>query len=106
MILNSETAWIGLTISSTKTKFMIAGTVRGRPSFVDAKVEFDGDVFQVAEQFVSLGTLVACDNDLFRSLKRHVTATNRAFYGLCNQRTKTKFALYKTFILPVAVYGH
>ena len=110
--LKSETARIGLTINSTKTKYMVAGRDSGRSSGVGAEVVFDGDVFEVVEEFVYLGTLVTCDNDVSREVKRRIAAANRAFYGLRNQlrsrnlQTSTKFALYKTLILPVALYGH
>lgn len=107
-----ETARIGLTISSTKTKYMIAGRQRGSNSGVGSEVVLDGDKFEVVEEFVYLGTLLTCDNDVTREVKRRIAAANRAFYGLRNQlrsrslQTKTKFALYKTLILPVALYGH
>lgn len=52
------------------------------------------------------------DNDLTREVKRSIAAVTRAFNGLRNQlksrrlQTKTKLTLYKTLILPVALYGH
>jgi sorting nexin-29 len=110
--LKKETARIGLTINSTKTKYMVAGRDKGRSSGFGAEVVIDGDVFEVVEEFVYLGTLVTCDNDVSREVKRRIAAANRAFYGLRNQlrsrnlQTSTKFALYKTLILPVALYGH
>ena len=56
-----------------------------------------------------LGTLVTCDDDVTREVKRRIAAASRAFYGLRSQlksrslQTKTKFALYKALILPVAL---
>lgn len=72
----------------------------------------DGERFEVVEEFIYLGTLVTCDNDVSREVKRRVAAANTAFYGLRSQlrsrsmQTRTKFAIYKTLILPVLLYGH
>ncbi|XP_058839579.1 uncharacterized protein LOC131695065 [Topomyia yanbarensis] len=107
-----ETARIGPTISIIKTKYMIAGRIRGSNSEVGVEVVLGGDKFEVVEEFVYLGPLVTCDNDVTREVKRRLAAANRAFYGLRSQlksrslQTKTKFALYKTLIVPVALYGH
>ena len=107
-----ETANIGLTINATKTKYMVAGRSRGSNSDVGSEVVFGGEKFEVVDEFVYLGTLVTCDNDVTREVKRRIAAASRAFYGLRSQlksrslQTRTKFALYKALILPVALYGH
>lgn len=44
-----ETARILLNINAIKTKYMIAGGDRGRPSGIVAELVFDGDMF---EEFV------------------------------------------------------
>ena len=91
---------------------LVAGRERGSPRCVGAEVEIDGERFEVVDEFVYLGTLVTCDNDMSREVKRRVAVPNRAFYGLRNQlrsrslQTRTKLALYRTLILPVALYGH
>ena len=110
--LRREAARLGLYINSAKTKYMVAGRVRGSPSEVGAAVVLDGETFEVVDEFIYLGTLVTCDNEVSREIKRPVAAANRAFYGLRNQlrsrslQIRTKLALYKTRILPVALYGH
>ena len=107
-----EAARLGLTINTAKTKYMVAGRERGSSGGVGAEVEIDGERFEVVDEFVYLGTLVTCDNDMSREVKRRVAAASRAFYGLRNQLrsrslpTRTKLALYRTLILPVALYGH
>ena len=107
-----EAARIGLTINSAKTKYMVAGRERGSPSGVGSEVELDGVRYEVVDEFVYLGTLVTCDNDVSREIKRRVAAANRTFYGMRSQlksrslQTRTKLALYKSLILPVALYGH
>ena len=107
-----EAARLGLVPNSAKTKYMVAGKERGSPRGVGAEVEIGGERFEVVDEFVYLGTLVTCDNDMSREVKQRVAAANRAFYGLRNQlrsrslQTRTKLALYRTLILPVALYGH
>ena len=110
--LKREAARIGLIINSAKTKYMVAGRERGSPSGVGTVVVIDGDTFEVVDEFVYLGTMVTCDNDVSREVKRRIAAANRAFYGLRSQlrsrslHVRSKLALYKTLILPVALYGH
>ncbi|XP_058840101.1 uncharacterized protein LOC131695584 [Topomyia yanbarensis] len=92
--------------------YTVAGKERGRSSGVGSEVVLDGDVFEVVEEFVYLGTLVTCDKYVCREVKSRIAAANRAFNGLRNQlrsrnlQTSTKFALYKILVLPVALYGH
>lgn len=83
--LKREAARLGLIINSAKTKYMVAGRERGSPSGVGAEVELDGERFEVVEEFIYLGTLVTCDNDMSCEVKRRVAAANRAFYGLRSQ---------------------
>ena len=80
-----ESARIGFIINSAKTKYMVAGRERGSPRGIGAEVEIDGKRFEVVDEFVYLGTLVACDNDMSREVKRRVAAANRAFYGRRNK---------------------
>ena len=110
--LRREAAGLGLVINSAKTKYMVAGRVRGSPSEVGSAVVLDGETFEVVDEFIYLGTLVTCDNKVSREIRRRIAAANRAFYGLRNQlrsrslQIRTKLALYKTLLLPVALYGH
>lgn len=45
MFLKMEAASIGMTLNSTKTKYLVAGIYRGRLGGLGAEVEFDGYVF-------------------------------------------------------------
>ncbi|XP_038116615.1 uncharacterized protein LOC119768902 [Culex quinquefasciatus] len=107
-----EAAKIGLTINTAKTKYLVAGRARGSAGDGVSEVEIDGERYEVVDEFVYLGTLVTCDNDVSCEVKRRISAANRAFYGLRSQlrsrslRTPTKITLYRTLILPVALYGH
>ncbi|XP_055632794.1 uncharacterized protein LOC129773226 [Toxorhynchites rutilus septentrionalis] len=91
---------------------MVASTERGSPSGVGATIVIDVDTFEVVDKFIYLGTLVTCDNEVSHEIKRRIADANRAFYGLRKQLTSrrlqihTKLAIYKTLILPVALYGH
>ena len=110
--LKREAARIGHTINTAKTKYMVGGRERGSSTGVGAAVEMDGDTFEVVDEFIYLGTLVTCDNEVSHEVKRRIAAANRAYYGLRSQlrsrslQIRTKFALYRTLILPVALYGH
>lgn len=107
-----ETERIGLIINSVKTKYLVAGRERGSPNGVGPEVEMDGMRFEVVDEFIYLGTLVTCDNDVSREVKRRVAAASRTFYGLRSQlksrslQTRTKLALYTSLIRPVALYDH
>ena len=48
-------------------------------------MELDGVRYEVVDEFVYLGTLVTCDNDVSREVKRRVAAANRTFYGMRSQ---------------------
>ena len=92
---------------------MVAGSKRGSPTDVGAEVVLDAETFEVVDEFIYVGALVTCDNEVSREIKRQIAAANRAFYGLRNQlrsrslQTRTKLALYKTLILPEAMkHGH
>lgn len=49
---------------------LVAGRYRRRFGDGSAKVVFDGNIFQIVVEFVYLGTLVTCHNDVFRDVKR------------------------------------
>ncbi|XP_055634001.1 uncharacterized protein LOC129774310 [Toxorhynchites rutilus septentrionalis] len=61
-----EAARLGLITNFAKTKYMVAGTERGGSDGVGTEVEIDGERFEVVDEFVYLGTLVTCDNDMSR----------------------------------------
>ncbi|XP_052561917.1 uncharacterized protein LOC128092322 [Culex pipiens pallens] len=59
-----EAAKIGLTINTAKTKYLVAGRARGSAGDGVSEVEIDGERYEVVDEFVYLGTLVTCDNDI------------------------------------------
>lgn len=110
--LKREAAVIGLAINTSKTKYMLAyGSDRNRNQ-LGSSVTIDGDVFEVVNEFIYLGSMLTSDNDNSREIRRRVVSGNRAYYGLQKQLRsnrllpRTKCTLYKTLIRPVVLYGH
>ena len=72
----------------------------------------DGDEFEVAEEFVYLGSLVTADNNTSREIRRRIITGSRAYYGLHKTlrsrkiHHRTKCTIYKSLIRPVVLYGH
>jgi hypothetical protein len=62
-------------------------------------------------EFTYLETLINCKNDLEEEIKRRIIIGNICYYGMsklmkCQSlKRKTKSQLYKTIILPAALYG-
>jgi hypothetical protein len=67
--------------------------------------------FEVVKEFSYLGSKVNCINNIDGEIHNRILLANRAYYDLCNLFTsrsvfrKTKCLLYKTLILPVALYA-
>ena len=110
--LKTESRRVGMEINATKTKYM-----RGRGSKetnlnLPENITIDGDVIEVVDEFVYLGSLVTADNNTSSEIKKRILAGNRAYYGLRKTlrsnklRYKTKLTMYKTLIRPVVLYGH
>ena len=55
---------------------VVAGRERGSSGVVIAEAEIDEERFEVVDEFIYLGTLVTCDNDMSREVKRRVAAAN------------------------------
>jgi hypothetical protein len=62
-------------------------------------------------EFIYLGSLINCKNDLEEEIKRGIIIGNRCYYGMLKLmksqllKTKTKCQLYKTIIHPTVLYG-
>jgi hypothetical protein len=67
--------------------------------------------FEVVTEFIYLGTLINCKNDLEEEIKGRIIIVNRFYYGMLKLMTskflkrKTKRQLYKTITLPTVLYG-
>ena len=110
--LKAEAKKIGLSMNTSKTKYM-----RGRGSKeVDPPclrpLAVDGDELEEVDEFVYLGSLVTADNDTSKEIRRRIFAGNRTYFGLRKTLSsdrvlrRTKLTLYRTLIRPVVLYGH
>jgi hypothetical protein len=67
--------------------------------------------FEVVTEFIYLGTLINCKNDLEDEIKCGIVIGNRCYYGMLKLmksqllKRKTKCQLYKTIILPTVLFG-
>jgi hypothetical protein len=65
--------------------------------------------FEVVTDFMYLGTLINCENDLDEQIKRRITIGNRCYYGMSklvqsqSLKRKTKCQLYKTIVLSTVL---
>ena len=78
---------------------------------IDFRITADNCTFDTVKEFIYLGFAVTTKNDVSLEIKRRITLANRCYYGLNGQLSNrdlsrtTKLMLYKTFILPVYLYG-
>jgi hypothetical protein len=67
--------------------------------------------FEVVKEFIYLGILINCKNNLKEEIKRRIIIGTRCYCGMpkvmkCQLlKRKTKCQLYKTIILPTVLYG-
>jgi hypothetical protein len=67
--------------------------------------------FEAVTEFIYLGTLINCKNNLEEEIKHTIIIGNRCYYGMSKLITsqllkrKSKYQLYKTTILPAVLYG-
>lgn len=98
---------IGLSINSSKTKYMVASSSsRSSESF-----QLGDNVFERVNNFVYLGSEVNSENEIGQEVRRRITQGNKSFYSLqkCFRskvlRRNFKCFLYKTLVRPVVTYG-
>jgi hypothetical protein len=109
--LEREANKIGLFVNVDKTKLLMVCPSPRTKSLVGTHLEVNNKKFEVVSEFPYLGALVDDKFDNSKEITRRIVTAQRAVYGLKHLlRTKsisrkTKFALYKTLIRPVAIYG-
>jgi hypothetical protein len=109
--LEKEANRIGLRVNEDKTKFMMVAPSQRTRELVGAHLNVGDKSFEVVTEFTYLGVQVNDDFETSVEIKRRITNATKAFYGLKhilvsrNVTRKTKFAIYKTLIRPVAIYG-
>ena len=109
--MEREAGRVGLRINEQKTKLMIVGGSESVVHNIGQNITIGECNFEVVNEFTYLSSLMTPQNDYGREIQKRIQLANRCFYGLrkqlrSNQLTKkTKFAIYKTLIRPVLVYG-
>jgi Reverse transcriptase (RNA-dependent DNA polymerase) len=111
LALEREANKVGLKISESKTKYMIAAGSERTIRNVGQSVAFGDKTFEVVKELVYLGSLVTPNNDVSLEIQRRIQTANRCFFGQRKQLQSrhlsrpTKFIIYKTLIRPVLLYG-
>jgi hypothetical protein len=101
----------GLQVNESKTKCMVVSTSEARPNRIGQNLTSGEYNFEVVKEFSYLGSKVNCINNIDGEIHNRILLANRAYCGLRNLFTsryvfwKTKCLLYKTLILPVALYA-
>jgi hypothetical protein len=99
---------LGLTINTTKTKYMINRKDNGNKR---KEIGISGQKYQKVEMFKYLGSLVINLNDIETEIKTRLTAGNKCYHALGHILKKRyisqsiKVRLYKTLIRPIVTYG-
>lgn len=107
--LEKQTSKFGLVVNEQKTKFMEAS--RKKDFIQDQKMAFGTFNFEIVNEFVYLGSLLTCNNDLVDEINRRIKSANRAYYALLPLLRSqavlraSKINIYKSLIRPVLTYG-
>jgi hypothetical protein len=109
--LEREANRIGLFVNVDKTKLLMVCPSPRTKEMVGTHFEVNDKRFEVVSEFPYLGALVDNKFNTSKEIKRRIVTAQRAVFGLNHLlraksiSRKTKFALYKTLIRPVAIYG-
>jgi hypothetical protein len=109
--LEKEANRIGLFVNVDKTKLLMVCPSPRSKEMAGSHLVINGKKFEVVHEFPYLGALVDDKFNTGREIKRRIVTAQRAVFGLNHLlraksiSRKTKFALYKTLIRPVAIYG-
>jgi len=107
LVLRDEAAPLGLQINWSKTKIQQVGEPRPTQSTVQVAAEN----VDLVDEFIYLGSLISHDGGSEAEILRRI-AIARACFCLLEKNiwrshiyTETKVHLYRTYILPVLLYG-
>jgi hypothetical protein len=109
--LEKEANRIGLHVNQEKTKFLMVCPSQRTRDLVGTHLEIGDKRFEVVNEFTYLGALIDDKFNTSIEIKRRIVSAQRAFYGIKHLLSaksvsrKAKFAMYKTLIRPVAIYG-
>jgi hypothetical protein len=109
--LEKEANRIGLFVNVEKTKLLVVCPSPITKEMVGTHLDINGKRFEVVSEFPYLGAFVDDKFITNKEIRRRIVTTQRAVSGLNHLiraksiSKKTKFALYKKLIRPVAIYG-
>lgn len=101
---------VGLKVNEAKTKYMVTASTNSADR-VGQSLKVDDYNFEVVDDFVYLGSAVTNQNSISHEVRRRIVCANRCFCGLRkilntkNLTRPTKLTVYRSLILPVAMYG-
>jgi len=107
LVLQDEAAPLGLQVNWTKTKIQHVG----EPRLTQSTVEVAAENFDLVDEFIYLGSLISHDGGSEAEILRRIRIARECFSLLekniwrSHILTDTKVHLYRTFILPVLLYG-
>jgi hypothetical protein len=100
---------VGLETNTEKTKYMIKS--RHPNSGQNQNIRTANESFEKVAKFICLGTTLTNQNDAHDEIKSRLNWGNACYYSVQNLLSsrliskKLKIKIYKTVILPVALYG-
>ncbi|KAJ4427246.1 hypothetical protein ANN_24864 [Periplaneta americana] len=100
---------IGLEVNPEKTKYIIMS--RDENIVRNGNIKIGNLSFEEVEKFKYLGATVTNVNDTREDIKHRINMGNACYYSVekllssCLLSKNLKVRIYKTFILPVALYG-
>lgn len=108
--IETAAARMGLRVNEAKTKYMVTASTK-HATRLGQNLTVDDYNFEVVGEFVYLGSTVTSQNNISHEIQRRIVSANRCFYGLRkilssrNLTRRSKLTIYKTLILPVAMFG-
>jgi hypothetical protein len=109
--MEKEADKIGLQVNVDKTKFLMVAASERTRKLVGTHLVIGPFKFEVVDNFVYLGALISNNFDTTSEIRRRILAAQRAYFTIKHLLTSrkiargTKFAMYRTLIRPVVLYG-
>jgi sorting nexin-29 len=109
--MEKEAVKIGLQVNVDKTKFLMVAASERTRKLVGTHLVIGSYKFEVVDSFVYLGALISNNFDTTSEIRRRILAAQRAYFSIKHLLSSrkiargTKFAMYRTLIRPVVLYG-
>ena len=100
---------IGLQVNAVKNKYMVMS--RDKNTGISHNIDSDYSSFEGVEEFKYLGTTKTNQNSIKEEIKSRLKSENACYYSVSNLLSSNllsknlKIKIYRTKILPVALYG-